>query len=287
MTPGWLKGLGHVALGVRDVERALDFYVRDANLLLVDRGRDGTAYLRCQAEHCSLELHPSPESGLDHLGFETGSDEDTDAFRRRLEQHRVPVIDAPPEPGRLGRAFRFRDPLGIWVEVYRAMERLPNIVSPGPFTVNRLGHVTVLTPDLEEAERFYREVAGFRLSDKRRGHGAWLRCNPDHHTLAFLTADRTVIDHHAYEIPDWNELKKVCDWTYRQGFPLEAGPMRHGPGNNVNVYIKDPDGLKIEFYAEMEQITDNEDHLRNHPRSGALYGNLWQFKPAAETERVR
>lgn len=286
MTPGWLKRIGHVALGVQDVERALDFYVRGANLLLVERGDDGTAYLRCQAEHHSLELHPSPEAGLHHLAFETLSDDETEAFKRRLEQRRVPVAGAPPEPGRQGTAFRFQDPLGGWIEVYRSMARLPNIVSPGPFTVSRLGHITRLTPEIDRAERFYRDIVGLRLSDRRQGHGVWLRCDPDHHALAFLADDRSGIDHHAYEIPDWNELKRVCDWSFRQGFPLEAGPMRHGPGNNVNVYLRDPDGLKIEFYAEMEQIHDDEDHVRTHPRSGALYGNLWQFKPSPESERV-
>jgi catechol 2,3-dioxygenase-like lactoylglutathione lyase family enzyme len=285
VTPGPLKRIGHVALGVPDVERALDFYVRGANLSLVERSGDG-AYLRCQAEHHSLELHRSSEARLDHLAFETFCDEETEALRRRLERQGVPVAAAPLEPGRLGTAFRFQDPTGTWIEVHRGMARLPNLVSPGPFTVHRLGHVTMLTPDLNRSERFYREVVGFRLSDRREGFGIWLRCNADHHVLAFLASDRAALDHHAYEIPDWNEIKRVCDWCFRQGFPLDAGPMRHGPGNNVNVYVKDTDGVKIEFYAEMEQIHDDEDHVRTHPMSGARYGNLWQFKSSVASERV-
>jgi len=282
VNPGPVKRIGHVAIGVPDIERSVEFYVRCMNFVLVERGRDGTAYLRCQTDHHALELHPASETRLDHMGFETLDDADVEAFRQRLEAKGVRTEAAPEEPGRLGSAFRFRDPEGNCVEVYRSIDRLASLVSPGPFTLNRLGHVGLFTRDLERAEAFYRQVVGLRLSDRRPGHGAWLRCNPDHHSLALFQSDRVAFDHHAYEIPDWNEIKRVADWCFRSRVPLAAGPMRHGPGNNVNVYVKDPDGVDVEFYAEMEQILDNDDHLREHPRSGALYGNLWQFKPSEE-----
>ena len=281
MTPGLIKRIGHVALGTSELDAALDFYVRVANLTPGPPQPDGTAYLRCQAEHHALALRASAAPGLDHLGFETFSDEDTLACRRHLERLGIETAAAPEEPGRLGEAFRFRDPAGTSIEIYRAMALGPGVVSPGPFALNRLGHVTLLTPDLEAPARFYREALGFRVSD-RAPHGVWLRCSADHHVLAFLAGGRTAFDHHAYEIPDWNELKRICDWCFRQGVPLDAGPMRHGPGNNVNVYVQGPDGVKIEFYAEMEQIRDSEDHVRARPRNAARYGNLWQFRPPAE-----
>lgn len=276
MKPRWIKRIGHVGLGVPDVERSLDFYTRAANLVLTERGEDGSAYLRCQAEHHCLSLHPAPEPHLDHVGWETLSDEDTEVLAGRLRRAGVAVTEAPPEPGRLGAAYRFRDPEGRRVEVYRASQRVAGIVSPGPFTLKRLAHVTLASRDLAAIERFYRGPLDFRLSDRRPGRGTWLRCNPDHHGVGILAEPRGLIDHHAYEVADWDAIKQICDWMYRQGFPLEAGPMRHGPGNNVNVYVCDPDGLKIEFYCEMELIEDDEDHVRVPAKPwGAPYGNLW------------
>lgn len=273
-----IKRIGHVALGVPDVERSVDFYTRVANLALVERDAQGAAYLRCQWEHHALELRPAAQLRLEHVGFETLDDDATQALVTDLRRQGVAVEEAPEEPGRLGPAYRFQDADGRAVEVYRSMRRLAGLVSPGAFQVRRLGHVTLASPDVEATAGFYRRVMDFRLSDRRPGFGAWVRFNRDHHGVGILGLERPglLLDHHAYEVPDWNEIKRICDWSFRQGLALEAGPMRHGPGNNVNVYLKDPDGLKIEFYCEMEQIEDDEDHEeRMHARRGSPYGNLW------------
>jgi len=37
--------------------------------------------------------------------------------------------------------------------------------------------------------------------------------------------------------------------------PLEWGPGRHGPGNNLFVFVHDPEGNWIEISAELEQVT--------------------------------
>jgi len=42
------------------------------------------------------------------------------------------------------------------------------------------------------------------------------------------------------------------------GYISAALPVS-GPGNNIAVYCRDPDGFRIEFYCEMEQIDDDED----------------------------
>jgi catechol-2,3-dioxygenase len=36
--------------------------------------------------------------------------------------------------------------------------------------------------------------------------------------------------------------------------PIVWGPGRHGPGNNIFIFIEDPDGNWIEISAEMEVI---------------------------------
>jgi len=41
------------------------------------------------------------------------------------------------------------------------------------------------------------------------------------------------------------------------GYPIEWGPGRHGPGNNVFAYFCGPDELPIEYTAEVLQIDDS------------------------------
>lgn len=268
-----IRRLGHLALEVQDLARALDFYARACNLVPVATG-PGQAMLRSQFEHHCLVLEQTGRSALGHIGFETLDDASTEELRSELEARDVPVREAPPEPGRTGLAFQFRDPEGNWVEVYRTIDRQPGIVSPGPFRIEKLGHFTMLAQDLEAQASFYRSL-GFRISDWWP-RGAFLRCNTDHHGLAFLPSPRSSLHHHAYSVGDWAQIKLVLDWMFQCGVAPEAGPVRHGPGNNIAVYCRDPDGFRIEFYCEMEQIHDDEDHRREYTRAF----NLWLRAPS-------
>lgn len=266
--PRRIQRVGHVALEVQDLARALDFYTRACNLVPVATDPE-RALLRSQFEHHCLVLEQTGRSALAHIGFETLDDDHTEALRADLAARDVPVRDAPPEPGRSGRAFQFQDPEGNWVEVYRTMDRLPGIVSQGAFRIEKLGHFTMLAQDLGVQASFYRSI-GFRISD-HTARGAFLRCGIDHHGIAFLPSKRSSLHHHAYSAGDWEQIKLVLDWMCRCGIAPDVGPVRHGPGNNIAVYIRDPDGFRIEFYCEMEQIHDDEDHRREYfPAS-----NLW------------
>ena len=47
-----------------------------------------------------------------------------------------------------------------------------------------------------------------------------------------------------------------CDHFASHDIQLDWGPGRHGPGNNLFVFITDPDGNWIEVSAELEVIYD-------------------------------
>jgi catechol 2,3-dioxygenase len=50
------------------------------------------------------------------------------------------------------------------------------------------------------------------------------------------------------------------------------GPGRHGPGNNLFIFIEDPDGNWIEVSAELEIIHDRSLHEWPHEERTL---NLW------------
>lgn len=266
--PRLIERLGHLAIGVADLARSVDFYTRACNLRLVENEK-GVAYLRSRYEHHCLVLRQSPTPGLQHLGFETLDDGATERLRSELLRRGVPVRESEREPARVGLSFEFQDPDGTWVEVYRTMQRLAGIVSQGPFDLVKLGHFNLGTPHVEAQTEFYHSI-GFRVSD-RHERGTFLRCNADHHGLAFIRGGRPALRHHAYELSGWDQVKLLLDWMFHQGVAPTAGPHRHGPGNNIAVYVRDPDGFHIEFYCEMEQIDDDEDHAREYLR----FWNLW------------
>ncbi|MDR7481999.1 MAG: VOC family protein [Armatimonadota bacterium] len=269
--PRRIVRLGHLALRVPDLARAVEFYTRAVRLAVAEEA-EGSVYLRAQFEHHCLELHPSDRPGVLHLGWETDSDDATLALAAALRARGVPVRAAPDEPGRLGAAFQFQDPLGMWNEVYRATARLPVLVPEGPAPRLRLAHVTRMSPAPDDDLAFFRAI-GFRVSDWVPGVQAFLRCGTEHHAVGFLKYDRPLLHHHAYDVGGWSSIKAVMDGLAAQGWPVEVGPVRHAAGNNIAVYVRDPNGVRVEFFCEMETIADDEDH---EARRQPVVFDLWR-----------
>jgi catechol 2,3-dioxygenase-like lactoylglutathione lyase family enzyme len=255
--PRRIKRLGHIALRTPDVPRAEDFYTRVVGLVRTDVD-DGVVYLRSRFEHHCLALHRAHAAGADHFGWETDGDLETEALRAALAARGVTVAEAPAEPGRRGLAFRFQDSLGMWNEVYGTSQRLAALV-PEAGAGLRLAHVTRMTPDPDRDQAFFR-AAGFRMSDWVPGVQAFLRCAPEHHSVGFLKFERPMLHHHAFDVGSWDAIKTVLDRATQQRWKVDAGPVRHAAGNNIAVYIRDPDGVRVEFFCEMEAIDDDDDH---------------------------
>jgi catechol-2,3-dioxygenase len=93
--------LGHIALRVRDVDRAVAFYTEVVGLSLRERGR-GVAFLgsRADASH-ELALFPLPEdasepdprrAALYHMAWEMASFADLEQLHRRLVAHGAQIV---------------------------------------------------------------------------------------------------------------------------------------------------------------------------------------------------
>ena len=79
-------------------------------------------------------------------------------------------------------------------------------------------------------------------------------------------------DHHSYEAGEWNNIKTWCDHFAQNNVKLMWGPGRHGPGNNLFVFIEDIDGNWIEISAELETVIGRPP--KNWPQEERTL-NLW------------
>lgn len=123
----------------------------------------------------------------------------------------------------------------------------------------RLQHVVVASTDAPRLSRFYQETLGFRLSDDvvddaGEVRTAFLRCSPEHHSFAVFQASTNRFDHHCYEAGDWGLIRDWGDHFAGQGIKIEWGPGRHGPGNNLFLFVHDLDGNWLEISAELETV---------------------------------
>jgi catechol 2,3-dioxygenase len=124
-----------------------------------------------------------------------------------------------------------------------------------------LQHLTLATRDVNAIEDFYAGKLGFGVSDRVvREDGKVMTCfmrgNHEHHNLACFYQDRQGIDHHSYEAGEWDTIRDWADHLAERDVQVMWGPGRHGPGNNLFIFIVDPDENWIEISAELEVIHD-------------------------------
>ncbi len=273
MTPE-LAGIHHVALRVADLDEAAERWSRQFGFTLRER-HDGRAYLRCAFEDYSLELVAGDPQGFDHAGWELGpgrSIRELDVDGQLVER-----------PGR-APSLMLADPDGFGVEVVEWAEReseFPDVARlstdlPG-FHPRKLGHVNVLTDDVERLSRFYMDVLGFRLTDRLGDEGIWLHLNSDHHALAMLEKPPAHFHHLALELVDFGEMRTALDHLAKHGRWVVWGPGRHGVAASLFAYVRIPEEeLIVELYADMEQL--RPDHTprdwADTPHSSNVWGTL-------------
>ncbi len=154
----------------------------------------------------------------------------------------------------------------------------------------RLGHVVLNVRDLQASVRFYTEIVGLQVSDYIEDQMAFLRCGSDHHDLALaqIPADgayrdatyvpgRPGLEHFSYEVGSLAEIEEAARYLQEQGVEIVRGIGKHGPGENLFLVFKDPDGNYCEFYAEMVQVTPAQPHTPRVWKNDLAAFDQWHF----------
>jgi catechol 2,3-dioxygenase-like lactoylglutathione lyase family enzyme len=208
---------------------------------------------------------------LDFGAFATRDLDGLMELRARAKAGHVEILSSP-SPLFGDEAFGVRDPDGNLIVFGLCCAEPPQAGLRGP-----LQHLTLATHDVDAIEAFYVGKLGFLVSDRvRKPDGSvatsFMRSNHEHHTLACFRADVRGVDHHSYEAGDWAVMKDWCDRMGEHEIPIMWGPGRHGPGNNLFIFIEDPDRNWIEISAELEVIYDRP--VKEWPH-GERTLNLW------------
>jgi catechol 2,3-dioxygenase-like lactoylglutathione lyase family enzyme len=129
---------------------------------------------------------------------------------------------------------------------------------PSISNILKLGHVAYRVLDVQKIVKFYTDVLGFRVSDWRGDYFVFMRCNTDHHTVNFIIDEEPQLHHIAFEVVDWAEIRKACDYLAHNKVQLVWGPGRHIIGHNVAIYHRNPDLVRVEIFTEMDQMKDED-----------------------------
>jgi len=85
----------------------------------------------------------------------------------------------------------------------------------------------------------------------------FLCAGTDHHCVALLQQATVSLNHIAFETRSIDSVMRGIGRLRENGFAVEWGVGRHGPGNNVFAYFLGPDGEIIEYTSEVMQVDDN------------------------------
>jgi catechol-2,3-dioxygenase len=277
-----VKSISHVALKTRTVDQQADFYSHIVGLGETERDEAGRVYLRCNSNHHSVVLIPSTETGLDHFALDVGSPVELGAAAKALSSAGIAYeTEGVAEVGQ-GPSLRMRDPDGYVVELIGGMAQVSPNYGPRAVQPRKLGHVTLLVEDCKRSAEFYGEVLGFRASDWVEDIFLWMRCNPDHHGLAFAKADEIKMHHLAFEVTDFSYLARQAEHLFQHDYVLLYGPGRHGPGKNQFEYFRDPEHNLVEFACDIQQIWDDATYVPKVWSTRERWVNMWGPEPPVE-----
>jgi len=257
MTSSTIAGLRSVALVVPDLDAATTFFTATWHLDEAARTADAV-YLRATgAAHHVLSLHRGAAPAVrdvtlqarDAAALGTVAALTQEAGGRVLRE--AAGVD---EPGG-GTALTIADPAGRVYRIVHGDAPAPDrgAVADRPI---RLAHVVLNAADVAGAQAFLERALGFKLSDRTRIM-AFLRCNTDHHSIAFADADKDALNHIAFLMPDTESVMRGGGRLKDAGYPIEWGPGRHGPGHNTFNYFIGPGGVVVEYTAEVEEVDDS------------------------------
>jgi catechol 2,3-dioxygenase len=261
-TPPDILRCAYMDIVVTDLARSREFYV-DILGLVVTEESDTEIYLRSFEEfiHHNLVLRQGPIAAVATMAFRVRSPEDVDlaeAWYRELgcrtERRTEGFVTG------IGDSVRVEDPLGFPYEFFYATTHVERLAwrydLQGPGALVRLDHFNQVTPDVGRGRK-YLEDLGFRVTEDIQDsdgvtYAAWMRRKDTVHDTALTGGNGPRMHHIAFSTHEKHNIIYICDklGALRKSDLIERGPGRHGVSNAFYLYLRDPDGHRVEIYTQ-------------------------------------
>jgi catechol-2,3-dioxygenase len=261
-------GLNGVGLEIPDVAAAEKFYSA-FGLVPVPRG-NAMGFRAAAGGNDALLLMRGPKKRMHHVSFIIRPG-DEPAFADKLKKAGLKTASAPaPREG-----LWFQDPWGTWINLspgvspyqeknpeasknqvdvhkWRGLDR-----DPKP---SRIGHMLMFTPEYEKAEEFFSSVLGLRTTDRAKGKVSFMAAGDgviDHHCFGLIPSTHRGYQHASFKVGGIDDIGFGAWRMHNAGYKESFGPGRHALASNLFHYFRDPWGSWIEYYADMDRISDH------------------------------
>ncbi|MFC2948059.1 3,4-dihydroxyphenylacetate 2,3-dioxygenase [Virgibacillus sediminis] len=263
--------LGYAQLNVSDLEKSLDFYEKVLGFIKTKQ-EGNKAYLRAEEEfdQYSLILNEDKDNVcLDHFGLRVSSEEALDEIKAKNEELGVEVQETEDKDH--GRVLKVATPSGHPVAFYHHSPQINvyhgennHVILPMRRThlqngipPLRIDHMNLRVPSVNKEWDYWKNF-DFSISeyveskDGNDKFAAWIRRETNTHDIALVHKEYAALHHVAYIVDGVQGVIRTADLLADAGYraSVEYGPGRHGVSNAFFLYIKDPDGHRIEIYSD-------------------------------------
>jgi len=250
-----VRRLGHASFSTPDLEAQVAYYAEVLGLHVIERDKD-RAFLACRTGLEAIALERGAEVALRRLAFQVAPGSDLAALARDLGEMGIKSERRSGSSPGIAEALAFTDIKGTLIELFVDYQFAADDGAQAVITPLKLGHVAYRVTDVQAVTKFYTDVLGFRVSDWRDTTFSFLRCNTDHHTVNFVVDPVAQLHHIAFEVKDWPEIHRACDFLAKNSIRLVWGPARHIIGHNIAAYHRNSDNVRVELFCEMDQMKD-------------------------------
>lgn len=261
---------GHVALHAEDPVAAARFAAEHFGLTHVHTDADGRAYLATHGlDPYSLVYTPGPQGQLDHVSF--------------LVRDVPTLVRAADRLERAGARVEWHDRSGLWrgqaavevrspaghrvqltVGVHVETPMAGTVVAPDvPVAPLALDHVAPLIADPDQEVAWAEQVLGLRESARVVAPEvgpvvAFMRARSLFHCYTVVRGATNGLHHFQFSLKDGDAVRAAyAHLADRDDVDVLWGPVRHGPGHTVALYVRDLTGNVVELSAEEELILDD------------------------------
>ena len=264
--------LGYLGFEVSSLEAWRTFAAEVLALPLTAADVRGELRLRMDRHPQRFIITEGPADDLAFIGWQVEDPRALEQLAHRIEAFGVPCTRGDASAcaaRRVGALLQFRDPSGIPNELFCAPELGPE-PKPNPLLVSRfladdlgLGHIVISADDCARSIAFYRDVLGFRLSDRISceyyGHAVditFFHVNRRHHSLAIGQRQKKRLHHFMLEVAALDDVGFGFDRTLRHGLSIMQTLGRHPNDRMVSFYAKTPSGFQFELGYGGREVND-------------------------------
>jgi catechol 2,3-dioxygenase len=286
--PFQITRLSHVVLNVSDLSASRRFYEELVGLVVTASDADAV-YLRGVEEVCHHSLvlrRAGDEPTAERVGFRVLTDEDLDAAARYFDEQGHTTVWA--DVAHQGRTLHVSDAAHTPLELYARMPTQPREIlcfdrfkGAAPPRIDHVIHVS----EVGGAADFYGSL-GFRVSEFASQDGTpdtplrsiFLARKGNANDIVLLANEGPRLHHFAFVVHDPSTvLLRVCDLAASLGVrdSVEWGPHRHGLGSEQFLYLRDPDGDRVELLSAPYQMIDLDDEPYGWATSDRDVANTW------------